>query len=65
MTIVTGKVWTEREIKQKTISFGKNPQGVYQDNKGRWVASDKSIKIIQTTLGELFDDCFKKDVPKL
>lgn len=60
MSLIRGRIWPEREIRQKIITFGKMPENLRQCQCGceKWfdTSSGKPVEIKVQTFDELMNE---------
>lgn len=59
MSMIKGKIETDREIAPKEINFGRNL--VHLDKNGKWTSNDPGFEIVESDLGTLMDEQNEED----
>ena len=62
MSMIKGKIETDREIAPTEITFGKSP--IHRGQSGKWVSNDPSVEVIETDLGTLMDEAINQGISR-
>jgi hypothetical protein len=54
VSIIKGKIETNREVAPKEISFGPSP--ATRDKDGKWTSDEADVDIVETSFEKLFEE---------
>ncbi|MBK7889604.1 MAG: hypothetical protein IPJ84_01765 [Bdellovibrionales bacterium] len=63
MSMIKGKIETDREVAPKEINFGKTL--AHKNDSGNWVSNDPDFDVVETDLDKMLEEISEQDLTEL